>query len=65
MAASYSINASMCACNVLQVVCHHLSTRKADLIQAGCPSGPDDRSAFIFLPGGLGTQCQGMSCLNC
>jgi hypothetical protein len=39
----------------VQVVCHHLSTRKAGLIEAGCPSAPDDRTAFIFLPGGLGT----------
>jgi hypothetical protein len=42
-------------CSALQVVCHHLSTRKAGLIQAGCPAGPEDRTAFIFLPGGLGT----------
>jgi hypothetical protein len=39
----------------VQVVCRHLSTRKSGLIQAGCPAAPDDRTAFIFLPGGLGT----------
>ncbi|WIA16547.1 hypothetical protein OEZ85_013220 [Tetradesmus obliquus] len=38
-----------------QVVCRHLSTRKSGLVQAGCAAGPADRTAFIFLPGGLGT----------
>ncbi|WIA36740.1 hypothetical protein OEZ86_008010 [Tetradesmus obliquus] len=38
-----------------QVVCRHLATRKSGLVQAGCAAGPADRTAFIFLPGGLGT----------
>jgi hypothetical protein len=52
---SRNTNTSPCAYNVVQVVCHHLSSRKAGLVQVGCPSGPDDRTAFIFLPRGLGT----------
>eukprot|EP00878_Enallax_costatus_P047406 GHUV01058044.1.p1 GENE.GHUV01058044.1~~GHUV01058044.1.p1 ORF type:complete len:140 (-),score=37.95 GHUV01058044.1:88-507(-) len=36
-------------------MCHHLSTRKSGLVQAGCRRSTGDCTAFIFLPGGLGT----------
>lgn len=39
----------------LQVMCHHLSTRKSGLVQAARRLKQSDITAFIFLPGGLGT----------
>ena len=35
--------------------CHYLSPRKVALVDSGVRQAPEDRTAYIFLPGGLGT----------
>jgi len=38
-----------------QVVCKYLSPRKVALVDAGVRLSEDDRTAYVYLPGGLGT----------
>jgi hypothetical protein len=38
-----------------QVLCQHMPTRKAALTDSGVRHKEADRTAYIFLPGGLGT----------